>query len=237
MSHRTNVKRMSLAVIASLFATAVLAVVPAVTSPASASTPACPVAVTHPNISIYQDSKYVTYAITQTCGGALDSAGWEMVGPGGWDDTSIFYPGGLYNTFYDWYEGKHLGQYTLYPNGAYDTSSNALPQATETFYVKLASGISISGYRSGNWVYLREFVHRYNPDLNSGSGGWQPSVNRKVWVQMYYNGAWYTKALRYTGTNGWTTYTKLYAPKHHYYRALVTETSTMWNATSGNIYR
>jgi hypothetical protein len=238
MSHRTNiVKRMSLAVVASLFATAVLAVVPAVTSPASASTPACPVAVTHPNISIYQESHYVSYAITQTCGGALDSAGWEMVGPGGWDDTSIFYPGGLYNTFYGWYEGKHLGKYTLYPLGAYDTSYNTLPQATETFYVKIASRVSLSGYRSGVYVYVHAYVSRYNPDANYGLGGWTPSSGRYVTFQQLYSGSWHNIATKTTGSNGWTSYQRVYAPTHRYFVSWVSQNAYRWNATSNRIWR
>jgi hypothetical protein len=206
----------------------------AVAPPAAQASTACPVTITHPNINIRQDSQYQSYSLPQTCN-TVDAA-WEVVGPYNWDDGSLFYPGGLSMTYYAWFEGSHLGQYTLVALGAFDSSNNPLPQASETFYVRFASGVVFSGYRTGSYVHVRAYVRRYQRNLNYGAGGWQQSVGRSVTFQQSWNGGWQNKATRTTGTDGWTGYVTLAAGAHHYYRAKVAATSTLGDAVSAQMW-
>jgi hypothetical protein len=199
-------------------------------APAQASV----VGITHPNIGIHSDSQFVRYSLT---GLSANSASWEIVGPGGWDDGALLYPGLMYNTYYSLFEGAHLGQYTLEPTGAYDANFNSLPQATEHFSVRQSSGAGVSGSRSGNWVYVWGHASFYYVKANYGDGAWQNSGGRYVTVQDYYSGAWHTIGSAYTSNNGWTNYFKRWAPTHRNFRALVSQTARSWQATSGSIYR
>lgn len=69
--------------------------------------------------------------------------------------------------------------------GAYNSNWSRVPQNTYKFYVKLNSRISISGYRSRRYVYVRARVTRFAPNKNYGSGGWANSASRKVTFYRY----------------------------------------------------
>src|SRR4051794_35965614 len=81
----------------------------AATTPAEAGTTACTVAVTHPDISIHQDSLYQGYSFTQRCG-ASDASSY-VLGPSRQFEDVILYPGGMYSIYYS----NALGRYTLRP--------------------------------------------------------------------------------------------------------------------------
>jgi hypothetical protein len=199
-----------------------------------ASPPVCQITVAHPNISIHEDAQFVSYPITNACGYQMDWASWEVVGPSGWDADTILTPNASV-TYYDFWEGAHLGGYQLVPQGAYDTSSNPVPQAIEYFKVKLGVHLSVGGYRSGNYVYLNAYETRYNPDLGRfvpASGGLITFYGRSA------TGAWWqVQSRKYTNANGWTPYVKVYAPRARYFKATAAETAFRWGAVAGTIYR
>jgi len=204
---------------------------------APAYTTACPAEITHPNISLHTDPQYQGYSLVQSCG-AIE-ADWNIVAADSYDHGGVYWPGGLSTDYYaDSFDvGGHLGKYYLYPAGAYDSNYNDVPQATETFYIKLSSHAYIRGYRSGNWVYAHAYVSRYNPNANYGSGGYTPSAGRYVAFWDWHSGAWHNPGHKYTGSNGWTGYLKIWAPTQRSFYVNARQTSTRWNARSGYIYR
>jgi hypothetical protein len=85
-------------------------------------------------------------------------------------------------------------------------------------------------------VYVRTHVTRFNPNLNSGLGGWQPSASRYVSVYDHRSSGWHFDGHKYTGSNGTTSYLRIYSPSHRYFRAHVLATKTIWGHTSSSIY-
>jgi len=58
-----------------------------------------------------------------------------------------------------------------------------------------------------------------------------------VTISDYYSGAWHVAGHKWTGSNGWTGYLKVWAPTHRSFHVSASANATRWNATSGNIYR
>jgi hypothetical protein len=73
--------------------------------------------------------------------------------------------------------------------------------------------------------------------LNSGLGGWQPSASRYVSFYDHRGSGWHLDGPKYTGSNGTTSYLRIYAPSHRYFRVHVLATKTIWDHTSSSIYR
>jgi hypothetical protein len=221
---------------------AVLATVPALAGltfvglPAVAANAASSCNISHPNISLHADPQYQGYSVS--CAGA-NWAAWKIVAADGYDHGGVIYPDAMSTDYYaDSFDvGGHLGKYYLRPDGAYDSNSNPIPQATETFYIKLSSHAYAHGYRSGNWVYVWAYVSRYNPAANYGSGGYTKSTNRKVTFWDWYSGAWHNAGYKYTGSNGYTPAFKIWAPTHRSFKVHAEQTYTRWGAWSSSIYR
>jgi hypothetical protein len=202
-------------------------------APTAASAATCQITVAHPNISIHEDAQFVSYPYTNKCGHQMDSAVWAVVGPSGWLADYVITPNASV-VYYDWSEGEHLGSYKLVPQGAYDTNFNSVPQATEYFKVKLGVRLSISGYRTSNYVHLHAYETRYNPDVSAFVPAYKGLVT--FWGKIP-GGSWWKGPSVYTNGNGWTAYVKLYVPRSRYFRATVAETAYRWGASSGTIYR
>jgi hypothetical protein len=96
--------------------------------------------------------------------------------------------------------------------------------------------MSVSGYRSGHYVYVRAHVTRFNRNLDFGLGGWQNSAGRNVQFSEYIHG-WRLAGSKSTGSNGWTAYLRIYAPTRRSFRAYVSATTTFAAALSSSISR
>ncbi len=195
--------------------------------------------ISHPNISLRADPQYQGYTVN--CPAAVNGAYWKIVAADGYDHGGVGYPDHLSTDYYaDPFDiGGHLGKYYLYPDGAYDASYNDISsqQATESFYIKLASHAYAHGWRSGNWVYLWAYASRFNAGANYGLGAFTASTGRKVDFYQYYSGAWHGAGYKYTGGNGDTAALKVWAPTKRNFRVYVEPTGTRWGTWGGSIYR
>jgi len=196
----------------------------------------CTTTISVPNISVTSSNLYNVKGTMNSCAA---TAYWDMDGGSGYSQTvSGWIFNSTHHTDYAYYVpgADPLGSYKAAGTGAYDSSFNPVPQANASFAIKLGSRISLSGYRSGSYVYLRAHVTRFNPALNYGLGGWQASANRYVAFYDYRSTGWHLSGYKYTGSNGTTAYLRIYQPGHHYFLAKVGQTWAIWNATSGKPY-
>jgi hypothetical protein len=216
---------------------ALLGAISATAAQASSSAAVCQARVSAPNISLHTDPQYQGYSMTQTCGAT--SADWEIVSASRYDHGGLIWPGGMYTDYYaDSFDvGGHLGLYVMEPQGAYDANFNAVPQATEYFYIRSASRGAMTGTRSGHWVYLRGYAARYSPDVNYGSGGYVASGSRKVTFEYWRLGAWHVITSAYTGSAGHTALIRSWQPYRRSFRAVVAVALLRWGCVSGSIYR
>jgi hypothetical protein len=203
------------------------------TSSAQAS---CAATIRVSNVSVTSTNLYNVKGAMNSCAA---TASWDMDGGSGYSQTvSSWIFSSTHHTDYAYYFPgiDPLGSYKAAGTGAYDGSFNPLPQTNAAFAIKLGSRISLSGYRSGSYVYLRAHVTRFNPSLNYGLGGWQVSTNRYVTFYDLRSTGWHLDGYKYTSSNGTTPYLRIYQPGHHYFLAKVGQTATIWNATSGKPY-
>lgn len=212
------------------------AAVAAAAEPNHAVAPAasCKVSITVANLQINSTFTYSVKATWKPCGG-VTYASWNMMQGQRWIGYWSFPPSAQYTSFYPGYHP--LGTYRAVPTGANDRNFNYLAQNTYQFYIRVNSRISVSGYRSGKFVFVRARVTRYDPSRNYGSGGWVNSPSRKVSFFQFSGGRWRSFAAKNTSSNGYTGYAKIRAPTRRKFRALVQANATMWNRQSTPITR
>jgi hypothetical protein len=124
-----------------------------------------------------------------------------------------------------------LGSYEALPMGAYDPSFDQVPQNTLYFSVKLSSTVTLSGYRTRGYVFVRALVKRFSTSANSGLGGFESWTNQPVKFSDFHNG-WVPAGTKWTTSTGYTKYVKIYAPTKRSFRATVAATGTVWGDTS-----
>lgn len=107
-------------------------------------------------------------------------------------------------------------------------SGDPVQFATTDFTVKLSTRDVTSGYRSGNYVYIRSHATRYNYKTDT----WVASADRSVTFFRYHNSVWQAKGTATTSAKGYTPYVKIWAPTKTTFRSQVSQTPKMWNATS-----
>lgn len=199
---------------------------------------ACQATIQVANVSVTSTNTYnVRGTLNPTCGAT--TAYWDMDTGSGYSQTVDSWIFDNSTTAYAYYFPgiDPLGAYKAAGTGAFDKNFNSVPQAPAYFAIKLGTTIRIYGYRSGGTVYAKAYVQRYNPSLNIGQGGWQPSVGRYVSFEYLDKGWHVASGYRDTGSNGWTTYIKISAATPRQFRADVSQTSTIWNATSPAMYK
>lgn len=135
----------------------------------------------------------------------------------------------------DWITQYSPGYSPLGTFHAYPVSDATDPSAenTATFYVKQGSHARTYATRSGSKVSVRACVQRYNDRLDYGTrGAWQNWASQTVLIQQQRSGKWYNLRWMTSGSNGCTpTYTFTYQATRNY-KALVGQTSTIWNSIS-----
>jgi hypothetical protein len=209
----------------------------ALAAPAAARTSCSEAAISVSNIGISSTNTYAVKGTLTSCGAT--TAFWDMDGGPGYEQNVSGWGFDGSTTAYAYYYpdlNQPLGNYKAAGTGAWDSQYTPVPQNTAYFAIKLDSSTRIYGYRSGDDVYVHAYVGRYNPSLNYGSGGWQPSEGRSVTFYNWHN-TWNKSGSARTGSNGWTPYVKIYATTGRSFRAYAGYTWNMWGNQSSSIYR
>ena len=202
----------------------------------------CTVSIAVANVHIASSSTYVVPGtLTKACWAI--TASWDMQQGAKlisswllWNGGSTPLSEGQSDKAYFYPSVDPLGTYQASPSSADDTNYDALPQNSYQFSIKVNSRISISGYRSAKYVFVRARVTQFNLNANFGLGSWTNPQGRSVVFYQNRSG-WHRIGARTTGKNGYTAYLKILSPARRSYRATVSQTPTIWDQTSAAISR
>lgn len=169
----------------------------------------------------------------------LAYAGFDIVGPDGWDDF-VYYDNetGDAKDYWDVYKWMTPGTYQTRDGGAFDYDYNALPVAEDTTKVKYAARAQIRSSRSGPYVTLGLTSTRYSPYARAGAGGYVPRGSITVSMQVKKSGSstWQeVKRVKLDGSGRASV--RVYASTQRYFRFTVAEGPKVWNTWSAATYR